>query len=668
MLSQEFFIGEQTREKGNCSYCHLSFETAGHKIWKKVPESMQEYGAVSLFCYACHDGLTIVDKNVDASLTAYSEKSHSFFQRRIADGISEQNVSLTFLEGKPLDCTTCHTPHDNEHRPFLVVPLNELCQQCHVIRRNSGYNKNNAESNHPVFTPLSDSTEGPSPIKAAEIFKVEFPLPYPTAGGKFSKGTHWDLGGHLSEGQGGNMECYTCHSVHGDEQVGPNDKLMAIDPVREVNDVFCESCHQGKRGDGDELSLILPNPGGTKGERTYHPVDDETSKAPGEVVDISVPKDWPVGKGAGEGNLLCSTCHDVHEGLKNSPILRVPEGDTFCEECHDEKPEGHHSSGKESNPKNVTFATTGYNWSYEIESQWENGNPIILLEEDPESDAGGYGGYGTTYGEKVENKVYCSSCHRAHNAGSGVEKKAAPSLIVSHTANQLCFMCHAATNVAFNTDLTKTASHFLGDPTRDDTYQKPLDEMILKEDNWVETRLKSKYGGDNEREIICESCHSFSKDNLNAKKYSYAYNNEAMLVARADEHTDWIPGTSEVVTDDDDYDYFSDSDTVGTDLAADGYLCVGCHGENPGGGGSHPMMGIDGVMPNGEKVDRTQPTPPATYSLNLNINCLTCHNIHRGEVKGGVYMLKAATRENEDPLAIHPNVEYTVLCGLCHPR
>jgi predicted CXXCH cytochrome family protein len=671
MIAQGFFLKDQTDKKSRCSYCHFSFEDSKNKIWDKytIPRSLKEYGQITAGCYSCHDGVTIVDVNVDASRTAFSNKSHAFFQKRIDDKESALDVSLSFLEGNPLTCVTCHSPHKNKNRPFLVMMLNELCTQCHISKMNSGFGENNSQSNHPVFSPPLDSTEGPSPISLSGIFNVAFPLPYPVKGGKTSVGTHWDLGGHLTAGDIGNMECFTCHSVHGDELVGSNYDLLTADPAfgtftkkgyNQYADYYCQSCHRGKRGDGVKSKTSFPNPGGTKGPRTYHPVSDDisnVSRGVGRIVEIEEPEDWPFGK---DGEVICITCHDSHNGLPNSPILRIPEGDTFCEECHEENPQGHHPSGESSNPKDLTFATKGYKWKYADEIYWQNGNPKIIYDPDPESKLNGYG---KTYGEKVlENKIYCSTCHRAHNAGSGIEKGAAPSLVVSHTANQICVMCHSLENITFNPDPKMTATHFMGDATKP-PYETSLDKLDIYKKVWPETGLKSKYGGDNEREIVCETCHSLNIDNLNNNKYSYI-NDKDMLIARSDETLEW-----EVELDCHEIEVSSGEGTVPRYY----YLCVGCHSEDPGSDGeckSHPMMNIDGKMPDGTIISRVSPPPPylpGTYTENLFMNCNSCHFTHSAKVEGGAHILKAAKGKNKDPLAVKPaDVNYTPLCELCH--
>ncbi len=465
MIGQEYFKPEDIDKKSNCTYCHLSYKELGYKVWRGLPPEFTQIGKMGAICYSCHDGVTVVDINVDASRTAFSPLSHGLDLTKLPEGDSLQNVPLKYITSDLMECTTCHAPHKNENRPFLATSINQLCNYCHRARRNSGFGRDNSISNHPVSVEPIDVKGGASPINADSIFKTEFPSPYPTAGARYSKTGHWDLGGHLSGGGVGTMECFTCHSVHGNELEGPNENLLAVDPIREINDEFCEGCHKGERGDDIPTFNVFPNPGGTTGERTYHPCDDDLSNGEGDIVEVTYPEGWPVGSRGKK--IICSTCHDVHNGKPNSPVLRATTEATFCEECHKTLPLGHHQSGPLSNPSGRTLATNASWWFYAPDSDWQNGDPSIILEADPASN-----GYGITFGDPVKNKIYCSSCHRAHNAGNGVEKKASPSLVIANTASQLCLLCHSKENVAFNDDDMMRASHFIGDPTLESTYAK----------------------------------------------------------------------------------------------------------------------------------------------------------------------------------------------------
>ncbi len=159
-------------------------------------------------------------------------------------------------------------------------------------------------------------------------------------------------------------------------------------------------------------------------------------------------------------------------------------------------------------------------------------------------------------------------------------------------------------------------------------------------------------------------------DNLNNPKYGYALNKQ-LLVARSDDDTEWIVESINHVA--------QSPDRAGA-LLKDNYLCVACHGESPGEDeivdsedkppGSHPMMNLDGVMPDGfTKIERGEQDAPATYTKNLNLNCNSCHNTHKSDNRAGIYIMKLAEEKydtNKDPLKINPEYSFTALCKLCH--
>jgi hypothetical protein len=60
------------------------------------------------------------------------------------------------------------------------------------------------------------------------------------------------------------------------------------------------------------------------------------------------------------------------------------------------------------------------------------------------------------------------------------------------------------------------------------------------------------------------------------------------------------------------------------------------------------------------------PTPPATATINGHVNCNSCHRAHGAMDKGGYYILHQVEGENKDVKAIHPVIDYTTLCLLCH--
>jgi len=670
IAAQKYTVrGVEEKKQNVCSYCHVPHKAKGARLWPTVPPSLKGWGDVGPLCYSCHDGVAIVSPNVDASNTAFNPKSHGLKIENLPDGDDVSGSGLPYTSGqgsRNIECSTCHNPHDNTNRPFIRTPITELCNKCHKRRENSGYNTENAEGTHPVHKLPVDEVEGASPIEVQEDFKVQFPSDYPSENGKYTEGVHWNLGGHLSRGKDGTMECMTCHSVHGKEGVGPKgDNLLSMDPVKKDADLFCEGCHRGERGDGLGQPPH-PNPGGTKEPRTYHPADNDRANGEGRIVEITQPTGWKFGEG---GEVLCTTCHKPHNALKNTPILRQPvDTDTFCESCHN-KAFNHHPSG----------GSGGL-------SDPNSGKPHARTRQVTIS--GDFQG-GMTYGSPASGELYCSSCHRAHNATCQP--------ILTARCDQagacgICVQCHPKFNPTWQTDDNFKSTHFMGDPTLSVMDKVTVNGSVFgtqagyndqyppeNKDVWPESHEKSIYGG-NGKEITCCSCHSFGVGGVTAGDADQSpYLGPILapgfqpgdlttgLLARAGSFKEWL-----------------DSDVTRVDIGGgrggiekvDKYLCTGCHGLTPnthpeakGEGLTHPMMNANGSP--------FTPRDPAKLTFNKHVNCESCHSPHEADSRGGFFILRlveprfgmvSSISGIPEPYAVkkRTDVEYASLCQKCH--
>jgi len=374
-----------------------------------------------------------------------------------------------------------------------------------------------------------------------------------------------------------------------EESVG----LLTVAPENDIANLFCEGCHAGQRDDAVR-SPALPNPGGTKTARTYHPADDDLSNGEGRILEVVVPKSWPLGRGE-PARLVCTTCHAAHGARPLTQLLRTPEGaETLCESCHQAPlPVNHHPVG-------------------------QGGKCVPSLPPPPEGELPG---------------LRCNLCHRAHNAGLGApdEKRFVP-LLREEVTMETCQGCHPADNPTCGTRPDYRASHYLGDPLVD--YDDALPP--LRRDPWPESNLASVYPLPENRSVTCLSCHTFKKGALlsgDEKKNGH-------LLARSGNPVEWVPG----------------GETA--------YLCAGCHSVDPGTGQtkghSHPMMNADA-----QKLGRVV-VPPVTITPNGKVNCDSCHRPHEAITKGGVYILEHVDGLNTDPRAIHPRIDFTGTCHLCH--
>ncbi len=675
IAAQKYVVaGEQQWTKNVCNYCHVPHKAKGAMLWPTPPPALKGWGRVGPLCYSCHDGVAIVSPYVDVSQTVFNPKSHRLDLKDLPAGDDASDSGLPYTNGSQdhIECSTCHNPHDDTHRPFLRVDINQLCEKCHKHRENSGYGINNAEGTHPVHMPLKDQTGGRIPLEPISSFMVPFPMPYPKENGKNTPGVHWTLGGHLSNGSSGTVECTTCHSIHGKLPTGPFYKLLSVDPVKDDADNFCEGCHRGKRADG-QASPPYPNPGGTTAPLSYHPADNDTCNGTtdttgGRIVKINEPDGWVFGK---HGEVLCTTCHEPHGARKNSPILRQdPDSQTFCESCHS-VPFPHHPTGDITGGTNINSGDAH-----------ASTREITIPSSFPA---------GITYGSPKPGWLYCSSCHRAHNANC------TPILVIdcaNGTACDICTMCHPKFNPTWQTDDNWKSTHFMGDPTA-----FTVDYITLQGDlegtqpgyydqyppmhvgKWPESGLESMYGGLSGKEITCCSCHSFDVGNItagNADQSPYlgpilapGYQPTDLvsgLLARAGSYKEWLPSDVQAVI---------IGGNRGTEQIVDKYLCTGCHGLTPRTdvssgweGFTHPLMNADGST-------LSNISSPATLTFNQHVNCESCHTPHEADSRGGFLILKRAALKNPiansappDPYRIYKDpvnyIEFAPLCELCH--
>lgn len=601
------------REGGSqeqCKTCHFPIVPDEINFLDAVPPSLSEWGRTDLACFSCHDGTTIVSRDVDASTTAFHPGSHSYGEEARPEPSAERK-DVPAVEETRLSCVSCHDPHENGNRPFLRFDPGTLCASCHGGMASSEEEPEYRGVNHPLSVNPLEEVPPSVPISVDPAFREPLPSSYPLRNGKFRPGVHWRLGGHLQDGSAGNMLCITCHAVHGTDRTPPVKDLLSLDPVNEEANLFCEGCHRGTRGDS-RPSPPFPNPGGTSEHRTYHPCDDDAGGRGRAVPVTRQPADWPFGEGASR-SLLCTTCHPSHGGWPGSPLLRTPVlSETFCGECHQELTEYHHPVGV---------------------------IPDALCERNLP---------GVEYGDPLVGMV-CEHCHRAHNAGldSGREQDYVPILRFSGDPEILCLVCHPAEDPTCRQITGRTASHFLGDPTLVDTYED-LDPP-LRTDPWPESGALSFYGGEDEKIVTCLSCHTFSSEGvISGDDGTVGY-----LLARSGNPVEWGEGEQE-----------GEENGEGEQEADEAiYLCTGCHTANPATkstGHTHPLMSADISLMGKE------PLLPVTATPGGRVNCDSCHLPHNAPDAGGYYILEVVEGPNKDPKAIAPRVNFTKLCHACH--
>ena len=255
-------------------------------------------------------------------------------------GSAARTEGLPYVAGKPHGVR--HLPRPPRQRPPALparrpagalphLPLDSTPSSAAARRTAAATTSSGAD---PVAAPRAEV-----PLKVAGAFRTRVPRAVPACErGKDGGGWHWDLGGHLSDGGAGCASAAsTCHAVHGDEATAPLPKLLALEPVNDVANLFCEGCHAGTRGDG-RAAPPHPNPGGTTAARTYHPADDDESNGSGRFLEIREP---PGGPSAAAARGACSARPATRRTPPRSRrrcCARPQTAADFCEECHDQVP------------------------------------------------------------------------------------------------------------------------------------------------------------------------------------------------------------------------------------------------------------------------------------------------------------------------------------------
>jgi len=368
-----------------CSNCHIPHASKGDRLWVETPKvaGATNWGAnkIGQLCYSCHDGSTSGAANMGVYI--YTDNSaHGPFHASIPPlpdwtASNAATTGVTLLNGstlpytsatspleqgsgqKVLQCTSCHFVHDNTDgvRPYLRTGAStttraDLCIRCHKRgeidtageqaagnHTNSGYAAN--ISLHPIKISAVTATQGANLLTNVNA----------AVGRVLTNASGWLLGGHLADGTTtGNIDCTSCHAVHGDETGGFGAQGEYKFPVNNfagsyTTSPLCVFCHQ------------LP----VKTGLTDHPINSNAGKYPTTFPSNGGPNQgtaaspWPQGTGT-NGNVVCSSCHDAHGGLPADAStnqgntltgrLRRQGGNTtdWCLSCHlNASPNNHHS-------------------------------------------------------------------------------------------------------------------------------------------------------------------------------------------------------------------------------------------------------------------------------------------------------------------------------------
>lgn len=616
--------------------------------------------SISSLCYMCHTsgggGYTATNQ----SGNAYATASHSFTVSEVSEepdgspqGTLYQAVSgstLPYAAKAQLECTSCHNVHRPLDRPFLNrATVAALCNECHEGRVNAAPVRGTANSfsgtarafsNHPTGVAIAANGNDIAIKTLADPgSNPGVNVPY-TSSGAYALGGHRVAAGGAASATAGNMDCGTCHAVHGVRylSVAVND-LLAVNNTTPSGTAtpsgLCEACHFGGSA-GQQVGSAVVQSALPVGQWSDHPIDAAVNRSTFYPTGVSLPTSWlkanTSNKDSGaqyfyQGTTqspVCSSCHDVHGGVAGTPLLRGPlpttgwagpfTFDEWCYACHPATqvlPAAHHS-----NKTNLAVAL----------------------------------------GDAMTSQLGCGDCHGpagttnwgAHNGFWAWPAGA----VVADTDSLFCEKCHVSSNPATfvspglkgrtfaapafpatHGTVRGTASHYLGPDSGEFAGVTP------KTDQWsVGTANKlyySSYGAPNTSgggtvapaapgSIICESCHNLLyNDGL---KNPGRYTSAPKAGWRSNLLLEW---------------YEDDPPGAGNGTgayAAGSALCTGCHTSS----GNHhaltgsllttgPRTGLALITGAGSYADKTG--APGTLSYpNVNaLDCDSCHRPHRAD-------------------------------------
>jgi len=382
----------------SCAICHFRWidtffiEGRGSDL---VDYTAEKVVATAEMCFSCHDGSI-----ADSRARAYETSQHKT-NVPPPDHMKLPDIFPLDEQGN-MQCATCHTAHGvpsgpNSKETIFMRTSNRnsaMCRMCHPTMVNGP----NA-GNHPIDT---DQQEIPRVLM--------------------------DLG--AQEGDGENqVVCETCHTAHG----SPYENFL-IKSGRDSS--LCLVCH------GDKNNLT---PEGRK--RPVHVVNVIPQKA--KIPALLLENGARVGD---NGEILCQSCHKVHNNKIEQPFLLVARDDqsSLCLTCH---------SNKQS------ISDTQHN---------------LLLSGPTEKNLAG---------KTVAQAGVCSACHLPHKPARKLSGKA-------DFATQICLSCHSQGNVAEKTRLTG-AQHPLD--------IRPAKEMVAA-DSALPLYNESGFQ-DHTGKMACATCH-----------------------------------------------------------------------------------------------------------------------------------------------------------------
>jgi predicted CXXCH cytochrome family protein len=392
-----------------CAICHFrwidTFFVEG-KGTDLVDYTSEKVEASPKMCMSCHDGGVM-----DSRERLMNNNGHKTDMAPPADMKIPEIFPLD--EAGKVQCSTCHTAHGVPSDPlsgetiFLRISNRDsaMCRMCHTGKEGTTDRRNHITGE----------------VKRAVPEKLVL------------------LGAHTSAKRD-MILCETCHTAHGSRS-----ESYLLESARGSG--LCLECHTDKDGSVSDTR-----------KRTTHVINVEptSAKIPEELLASGAKLGF-------NGNIICQSCHRIHNGKteKNLLVFGDIDNTALCLTCHQDK---------------RYVADTKHNMNY---SSPEKKN---------------------SQGQTVADSGVCSACHLPH-------KIAITPTGDGEYITQFCQSCHSERNVA--------------EKSRLNGIQHPLEtasmEKIKKEGSELPLYSKDGISGKG-RLITCMTCHEPHRWNPTSEK------------------------------------------------------------------------------------------------------------------------------------------------------
>jgi predicted CXXCH cytochrome family protein len=501
-------IAEISRK--NCVMCHFTWAEQVSQESVKDEQAVLPVAALDM-CVSCHHGAVLDSRQAIPHAvqhpTVYDAADKKQARYDALPREDEMPEVYPHTDKQDLNCASCHTPHNDNETPQSLYKENhnawlrgadygsEQCEACHEKNAKSSGRENSKQFgiNHPLGVKMHKP-------KTKKVQHLETADPY------LQKGLpKLLLNNGAALGVDDALVCQSCHQIH----QGKTDNLLTLtddagklcaschqrqapkdakaarkagvhpvdvemeEPVeirgQKVKSVQCQSCHQVHNGTvGTELFPDKIKQAETlcaDCHQRQHAKDDKEAKKKG-IHPMNIEMDEPVKIAGNEIKKIgCLSCHSVHAGKPNTPVLHEEHRNgQLCENCH----EGMQKVVGTDHDLRVT--------AKESENQQE---------------------------ESPLHSGACGACHTLHKGSAelpflssviGLDKQERDDTAPHLKRDELCLNCHQKKGIGKEKEIVD--------------YGHPYQDMILSSDETVMPVIGAKNETIHEKGVIaCMTCH-----------------------------------------------------------------------------------------------------------------------------------------------------------------